>query len=172
MARTRGQRSVIGAAYGQRVTWVEPPTTVHAVLRRHAMHRLTWLDRRTGQLIRRYERARPGELVHVDGVAHRADALDGERPVVAGPPSRRRPQVAVVGQRDREAVVDHPRAGDLLQPGNVEDDGPALRQDVVLVAPSSSRAGYVSLALRTVSYRQRNPRPVSTTDLQVPSAEP
>src|SRR6478672_7430138 len=43
-----------------------PPSTVHAVLRRHGMHRLAWLDRPTGQLIRRYERARPGELLHVD----------------------------------------------------------------------------------------------------------
>jgi hypothetical protein len=30
------------------------------------MHRLDWLDRPTGQLVRRYERDRPGELVHVD----------------------------------------------------------------------------------------------------------
>ena len=42
------------------------PSTVHAVLRRHGMHRLAWLDRPTGQLVRRYERARPGELLHVD----------------------------------------------------------------------------------------------------------
>jgi transposase InsO family protein len=42
------------------------PSTVHAVLRRHNMHRLAWLDRPTGQLVRRYERAHPGELVHVD----------------------------------------------------------------------------------------------------------
>lgn len=42
------------------------PSTVHAVLTRHGMHRLAWLDRPSGQLIRRYERARPGELVHVD----------------------------------------------------------------------------------------------------------
>jgi transposase InsO family protein len=42
------------------------PSTVHAVLRRNGMHRLAWLDRPTGQLVRRYERARPGELVHVD----------------------------------------------------------------------------------------------------------
>jgi transposase InsO family protein len=41
-------------------------STVHAVLTRHGMHRLAWLDRPTGQLIRRYERPRPGELVHVD----------------------------------------------------------------------------------------------------------
>ena len=42
------------------------PSTVHAVLRRHGMHRLAWLDRPTGQLVRRYERDRPGELLHVD----------------------------------------------------------------------------------------------------------
>jgi transposase InsO family protein len=46
-----------------------PASTVHAVLTRHRMHRLAWLDRPTGQLVRqvhRYERARPGELIHVD----------------------------------------------------------------------------------------------------------
>ena len=43
-----------------------PASTVHAVLRRHGMHRLAWLDRPSGQLVRRYELARPGELVHVD----------------------------------------------------------------------------------------------------------
>jgi transposase InsO family protein len=42
------------------------PSTVHRVLVRHAMPRLSWLDRPTGRVIRRYERARPGELVHVD----------------------------------------------------------------------------------------------------------
>ena len=43
-----------------------PASTVHAVLTRHGLHRLAWLDRPTGQLIRRYERDRPGELIHVD----------------------------------------------------------------------------------------------------------
>lgn len=43
-----------------------PASTVHAILTRHGLHRLAWLDRPTGQLIRRYERERPGELVHVD----------------------------------------------------------------------------------------------------------
>ncbi|QPP07334.1 IS481 family transposase [Streptomyces bathyalis] len=43
-----------------------PPSTVHRVLTRHGLHRLSWLDRPTGRLIRRYERSRPGELVHVD----------------------------------------------------------------------------------------------------------
>jgi transposase InsO family protein len=43
-----------------------PASTVHAVLTRHGLHRLAWLDRPTGQPVRRYERDRPGELVHVD----------------------------------------------------------------------------------------------------------
>jgi hypothetical protein len=41
-------------------------STVHRVLVRLGLHRLAWLDRPTGRVIRRYERAAPGELVHVD----------------------------------------------------------------------------------------------------------
>ncbi|WP_406388275.1 IS481 family transposase [Streptomyces sp. NBC_00887] len=40
-----------------------PASTVHRILTRH---RLAWIDRPTGTVIRRYERERPGELIHVD----------------------------------------------------------------------------------------------------------
>ena len=43
-----------------------PASTVHRVLLRHGLNRLAFLDRPTGQVIRRYERDRPGELIHVD----------------------------------------------------------------------------------------------------------
>ncbi|MEU1667053.1 IS481 family transposase [Streptomyces sparsogenes] len=43
-----------------------PASTVHRVLVRHGLNRLAHLDRPTGQVIRRYERDRPGELIHVD----------------------------------------------------------------------------------------------------------
>lgn len=43
-----------------------PPSTVHRVLARLGINRLSWMDRPTGQVIRRYERERTGELVHVD----------------------------------------------------------------------------------------------------------
>ena len=43
-----------------------PRSTCYAVLRRHGLQRLDWMDRPTGEVIRRYERARPGELIHVD----------------------------------------------------------------------------------------------------------
>ncbi|SEO90799.1 Integrase core domain-containing protein [Actinacidiphila rubida] len=39
---------------------------MHRILARHGLNRLAWLDRPTGEPIRRYERERPGELVHVD----------------------------------------------------------------------------------------------------------
>ena len=47
------------------------PSTVHAILSRHGLSRLSRLDRTTGVPIRadkplRYERSRPGELIHVD----------------------------------------------------------------------------------------------------------
>ncbi|UGQ09743.1 IS481 family transposase [Yinghuangia sp. ASG 101] len=42
------------------------PSTVHRVLTRYRLARLAHLDRTTGRPVRRYERAAPGELVHVD----------------------------------------------------------------------------------------------------------
>ncbi|MFF5712206.1 IS481 family transposase [Streptomyces sp. NPDC012756] len=43
-----------------------PASTVHRILTRHRLNRLAWPDRPTGTVIRRYERDRPGELIHVD----------------------------------------------------------------------------------------------------------
>jgi transposase InsO family protein len=43
-----------------------PASTVHAVLVRCRLHRLSHIDRRTGAPIRRYEHEHPGSLVHVD----------------------------------------------------------------------------------------------------------
>ena len=42
------------------------PSTVHRVLARYRLAKLAWLDRATGQVIRRYEHSAPGDLIHVD----------------------------------------------------------------------------------------------------------
>jgi transposase InsO family protein len=42
------------------------PSTVHAVLVRCRLNRLTAIDRVTGEPVRRYEHGHPGSLVHVD----------------------------------------------------------------------------------------------------------
>src|ERR1043165_9765822 len=43
-----------------------PASTVHAELVRCRLSRLSHIDRVTGEPARRYERSRPGELIHVD----------------------------------------------------------------------------------------------------------
>ncbi len=43
-----------------------PASTVYAVLRRCRINRLSHIDRRTGERVRRYEHDRPGSLLHVD----------------------------------------------------------------------------------------------------------
>jgi hypothetical protein len=43
-----------------------PASTVHAVLTRCRINRLTRIDRVTGEPIRRYEHDHPGSLIHVD----------------------------------------------------------------------------------------------------------
>lgn len=43
-----------------------PASTVHAVLTRCHLNRLTHIDRATGERVRRYEHERPGDLIHVD----------------------------------------------------------------------------------------------------------
>jgi transposase-like protein len=43
-----------------------PASTVQRGLVRHGLNRLALMDRPTGRVICRYERARPGELVHID----------------------------------------------------------------------------------------------------------
>jgi transposase InsO family protein len=43
-----------------------PASTVHAVLVRCRLNRLSHVDRRTGEPVRRYEHDRPGAMIHVD----------------------------------------------------------------------------------------------------------
>ena len=43
-----------------------PASAVWRLLCRNGLNRLSWIDRPTGRVIRRYERGAPGELVHLD----------------------------------------------------------------------------------------------------------
>jgi len=53
-----------------------PTSTVHAVLTRCRINRLSYIDRVTGEPIRRYEHEHPGSLIHVD-VTKFANIPDG-----------------------------------------------------------------------------------------------
>ena len=53
-----------------------PASTVHAVLTRCRINQLSYIDRVTGEPLRRYEHAHPGSLIHVD-VTKFANIPDG-----------------------------------------------------------------------------------------------
>lgn len=66
-------RKIVHLRWKQRLGPVEigdrlgmPASTVHAVLVRCRINRLTHIDRATGEPIRRYEHDAPGDLIHVD----------------------------------------------------------------------------------------------------------
>ena len=42
------------------------PSTAHQILRRCRLNRLAYVDRATGEVVRRYEHDHPGSLIHVD----------------------------------------------------------------------------------------------------------
>jgi transposase InsO family protein len=103
-ARTpqRTERRIVGLRVSRRlgparIAWRLGlhPSTVHAVLTRYGCPPLAHLDRGTGVAVRRYERERPGELVHVDvkklgnipdGGGHRtAGRAQGKRNRAASP---------------------------------------------------------------------------------------
>src|SRR5699024_2133021 len=90
------------------------PSTVHRVLSRYGMARLTWQDRATGRNIRRYEHDNPGELMHVDikklgripdGGGHKVLGRQAGRKTKTGPEANRRPGYAYL----HNAVDDHSR---------------------------------------------------------------
>lgn len=84
------------------------PSTVHRVLTRYRLARLSHLDRATGRPIRRYERERPGELVHVD-IKKLGNVPDGGGHKMLGRQAGRKTRSAVGYSYIHTAVDDHSR---------------------------------------------------------------
>jgi transposase InsO family protein len=82
--------------------------TVHRVLVRYRLNRLACMDRATGRVIRRYERARPGELVHVD-IKKLGNIPDGGGHKVLGRPAGRKTRSGAGYSYIHTAVDDHSR---------------------------------------------------------------
>ena len=75
-------------------------STVHAVLRRCRINRLSHVDRATGEPIRRYEHPHPGDLLHVD-VKKLGNIPDGGGWRFVGRPA---------GERNRQRTSGKPRS--------------------------------------------------------------
>jgi len=76
-------------------------STVHKILTRNRMNRLNYVDRATGEPIRRYEHDHPGSLIHVD-VKKLGNIPDGGGWRFVGRPS---------GSKNRSATVAERRSG-------------------------------------------------------------
>jgi transposase InsO family protein len=90
------------------------PSTVHKVLSRFGLAKLSWLDRATGRVIRRYEHPKPGDMIHVDikklgripdGGGHRVMDRGAGNKNKTGTEANRRPGYAYL----HNAVDDHSR---------------------------------------------------------------
>ncbi len=81
---------------------------MHRILTRHGLNRLAFLDRPTRQVIRRYERDRPGELLHVD-VKKLGRLPDGGDDKVLGRQTGRARRSTVGFHYVHSAVDDHSR---------------------------------------------------------------
>lgn len=94
------------------------PSTVHRVLTRYRLARLAWLDRATGQVVRRYEHGRPRDLIHVDikklgrsqtAAAGAARGAPRGAATAARPPPRRSGHPVIGCAYLHNAVDDHSR---------------------------------------------------------------
>jgi len=96
-----------------------PASTVHAVLTRYRVPKLTQLDRATGVRVRRYEHPQPGDLVHVDikklgripdGGGHRVtDRRTGQRNAIKTTTRRRNNNPVIGWSYLHTAIDDHSR---------------------------------------------------------------
>ena len=84
------------------------PSTVHRVLARYRLARLSHLDRATGRVIRRYERDRPGELIHVD-IKKLGNIPDGGGHKALGRQQGRRNRAGLGYSYVHNALDDHSR---------------------------------------------------------------
>ncbi len=84
------------------------PSTAHRILARHGLPPLAALDRATGEPVRRYERARPGELVHI-GVKKLGRIPDGGGHQALGRAEGRRNKTGSAWAYLHTALDDHTR---------------------------------------------------------------
>jgi transposase InsO family protein len=84
------------------------PATVHRVLVRYRLNRLSWTDRATGRVIRRYEHDKPGDLIHVD-IKKLGNIPDGGGHKTLGRPAGRKTRSGAGYSYIHTAVDDHSR---------------------------------------------------------------
>ena len=129
-----------------------PASTVHAVLSRCQLNRLTHIDRVTGEPARRYERTRPGELIHVD-VKKLGNIPDGGGWRYLGKQQGDRNRQAT---RDRTRVTNayrHPKVGTCFVHTVIDDYSRVAYAECHDDQTATTAAGVLSRAVRWFAER-------------------
>jgi transposase InsO family protein len=108
------------------------PSTVHRVLSRYGLARLSWLDRATGRTIRRYEHNAPGELVHVD-IKKQGRIPDGGGHRVLG---------RAAGKRNKTGTEANRRPGYMFLHNAVDDHSRLAYTEILADEKKETAAGF------------------------------
>jgi transposase InsO family protein len=130
----------IGAKLGM------PASTVHAVLVRCRLNRLHHVDVRTGEVVRRYEHDRPGDLIHVD-VKKLGNIPDGGGWRYVGRQQGRRNRAATPGKAKNRSR--HPKIGMAFVHTVIDDHS---RVAYAEIHDDETAATAVGVLLRAVSW--------------------
>jgi transposase len=121
-----------------------PASTVHAVLVRCRINRLTHIDRVTGEPIRRYEHERPGALIHVD-VTKFGNIPDGGGWRYVGRQQGRSNRAATDTER-RKGQVRGPRLGHAYVHTVVDDHSRVAYAEICLDEKADTAIGVLQRA--------------------------
>jgi len=108
------------------------PSTVHRVLSRHGLAKLSWLDRATGRTVRRYEHERPGELVHVD-IKKQGRIPDGGGHRILG---------RAAGKRNKTGTEANRRPGYMFLHNAVDDHSRLAYTEILADEKKETAAGF------------------------------
>lgn len=112
------------------------PSTVHRVLSRYGLSKLAWQDRATGRTIRRYERSRPGEMVHVD-IKKQGRIPDGGGHKMVG---------RSAGNRNKTGIEANRRPGYMFLHNAVDDHSRLAYTEILADERKETAAGFWSRA--------------------------
>ncbi|MCU1560420.1 IS481 family transposase [Mycetocola sp.] len=123
-----------------------PASTVHAVLVRCRLNRLSHVDRRTGEVVRRYEHETPGAMIHVD-VKKLGNIPDGGGWRYVGRQQGERNRAATPGKS--KSAYRHPKIGTAFVHTVIDDHS---RVAYAEIHDDETAATAVSVLRRAVSW--------------------
>ena len=121
------------------------PSTVHAVLVRCSINRLSHIDRVTGEPIRRYEHPHPGSLIHVD-VTKFGNIPDGGGHRFVGPQQGKRNKWATA-KRTGFTAKRHPNIGTAFLHTVIDDHSRVAYVEICADEKSETAVGVLERAI-------------------------